>query len=202
MKSVTAAHAAALGAWRTLEVGDRVGGIVFDDTKLDYVSPKRDRRTVQRLLSLISQRNQVLGPGKAEDGNQLFEALKQALQLVTHDFLVVVISDFHGFNDEIMKTMIQISKHNDLICAQVSDPAEAHLPAAKLVLTDGTYQTALGQHKRVRESLKKELGDWQLRLSSQLRRYGIPLIKFNTSDPVSKQLRKVVGGQVRIRKQR
>ena len=62
MKSVTAAHAAALGAWRTLEVGDRVGGIVFDNTTLDYLSPKRDRRTVQRLLSLISSRNRALGP--------------------------------------------------------------------------------------------------------------------------------------------
>jgi len=202
LKSVTAAHAAALGAWRTLDVGDRVGGIVFDDASLDYVSPKRDRRSVQQLLSLISARNLALGPGKERNENQLFEALKQVLQLVTHDFLVVVISDFHDFHDEIMKTMIQISRHNDLICVQVSDPAETDLPEADLVLTDGTYQTALEQQKRVRENLKKELEDWQLRLSSQMRRYGIPLIKFNTNDPVSSQLRIAVGGEVRIRKQR
>src|SRR5215471_17651879 len=31
MKSVTAAQAAALAAWRILNVGDRVGAIVFDD---------------------------------------------------------------------------------------------------------------------------------------------------------------------------
>ena len=32
MKSVTAAEVAALGAWRALSAGDRVGGIVFNET--------------------------------------------------------------------------------------------------------------------------------------------------------------------------
>src|SRR6478736_3151869 len=34
MKSVTAAEAAAIGAWRVLGVGDRVGAVVFDDRGL------------------------------------------------------------------------------------------------------------------------------------------------------------------------
>jgi uncharacterized protein (DUF58 family) len=202
MKSVTAAHAAALGAWRTLEVGDRVGGIVFDDASLDYVSPKRDRRSVQRLLSLIAIRNESLGPEKKEaHGNQLQEALRQAQQLVTHDFLLVIISDFQEFDDEIMKTIIQISRHNDIIAARVVDPAEESLPAAKLVLSDGTYQTALEQQKRIRRSLDKEQSDRQELLALQFRRFGIPLIKFNTTETVSSQLRKTVGGEARIRKQ-
>ena len=41
MKSVTAAQAAAIGAWRILAVGDRVGGIVFND------------RDIAEVLSLI-----------------------------------------------------------------------------------------------------------------------------------------------------
>ena len=42
LKSVVAAHVTSLAAWRTLEVGDRLGGIVFNDQDLEYVPPKRD----------------------------------------------------------------------------------------------------------------------------------------------------------------
>ena len=202
MKSVIAAHLAALGAWRTLEVGDRVGGIVFDDTSLDYVSPKRDRRSAQRLLHLVATRNQALGPKKEEaSGKQLHEALKQVQQLVSHDFLVVLISDFQEFNDEIMKTMIQLSRHNDLIAAQVMDPLEENLPEENLVLSDGILQSALEHQKRIRSRLKKKQMEIQHYFTSQLQRYGVPLIMFDTIDPASTQLRKKVGGEVRIKKQ-
>src|SRR6201991_2800023 len=40
MKSVTAAEAAAIAAWRILGVGDRVGAIVFDDRGLAEFRPR------------------------------------------------------------------------------------------------------------------------------------------------------------------
>jgi uncharacterized protein (DUF58 family) len=201
MKSVTAAHLAALGAWRTLEVGDRVGGIVFDDLNLDYVKPKRDRRSVQRLLHHVVTRNQSLGPQQAEDiGNQLYEALRQAQQLVNHDFLLVLISDFHGFDEEVLKILIQLSRHNDLIAAQVVDPLEEHLPAAKLVISDGRFQTAIENQKRIRSRLKNEQKKRQEYLSTQLQRFGIPFLKFDTLAPAATQLRNIVGGEARIKK--
>ena len=43
MKSVTAAEAAAIGAWRVLGAGDRVGAIVFDDRELTEFRPRRSR---------------------------------------------------------------------------------------------------------------------------------------------------------------
>lgn len=202
LKSVVAAHTAALGAWRTLEVGDRIGGIVFDDQDTDYVSPKRDRRSVQRLLNLVASRNQNLGPEKKETReNQLNAALRQVQQVVTHDFLVFIISDFMDFNHESMKILIGISRHNDLIAAQVLDPMEEELPESNLVLSDGSFQTALEQHKGIRAALKKNTKEQQEFLNSQLKRFGVPLLKFNTVDPVSVQLRNMVGGSARIRKQ-
>ena len=53
LKSVIAAHTAALCAWRVLEVGDRIGGAVFNDEKMDIVRPRRDRGNVQQLLSMM-----------------------------------------------------------------------------------------------------------------------------------------------------
>ncbi|MEN8227807.1 MAG: DUF58 domain-containing protein [Bacteroidota bacterium] len=203
LKSVIAAHATALGAWRTLDVGDRVGGIVFDDTSLAYVTPKRDRRSVQRILHLVAERNQALGPKSAKTNeNQLLEALRQAHQLVTHDYLVVVISDFMGFGDPVMKLLIQLSRHNDIIAARVTDPVEEKLPGANLVLTDGVFRTALDRRKKAYNGLNKKQAETQQHLADQMKRFGIPLLKFNTEEPVSVQLRKMVGGEARIRKMR
>ena len=50
MKSVAAAEAAAIGAWRVLGAGDRVGAIVFDDRELTEFRPRRSRSTVLQIL--------------------------------------------------------------------------------------------------------------------------------------------------------
>src|ERR1044072_5044065 len=50
MKSVTAAEAGAIGAWRILGAGDRVGGIVFNDRDLIEIRPRRSRSTVLQIL--------------------------------------------------------------------------------------------------------------------------------------------------------
>src|SRR5215510_7460259 len=60
MKSVAAAEAAALGAWRTVAVKDRVGGVVFNDTDIVEVRPQRTRSTVMRLLRAIADQNRAL----------------------------------------------------------------------------------------------------------------------------------------------
>src|SRR5215510_13575283 len=49
MKSVTAAEAAALAAWRVLAQQDRVGALVFDDSHIEEVRPHRSRANVMRI---------------------------------------------------------------------------------------------------------------------------------------------------------
>jgi len=203
IKSVVAAHLAALGAWRTLEVSDRVGGIVFGDRELDHVTPKRNRKSVQQLLSLVTDKNQALGPGKeALQENMLERSIRLAEQTTNHDFLVVVISDFQQLNPNILKAMIRISVHNDVIAAQVSDPLEQELPGANLVLSDGIYQTALEYKSRSRDIFQEHRAEKQEQLAVQLHRYGIPLLSFNTGEPASTQLRNVMGGSAGKRRKR
>ena len=54
MKSVTAAHVAALLAWRVFHVGDRVGAVVFNDSQVRRISPHRSRRRVLEVLGVIA----------------------------------------------------------------------------------------------------------------------------------------------------
>ena len=56
MKSVTAAEIAALGAWRVLKQGDRVGGIVFGNEDLTETRPQRSRK---RVLETPAKRRQT-----------------------------------------------------------------------------------------------------------------------------------------------
>src|SRR5262245_31944715 len=62
-KSVTAAEAAALGAWRTIAVKDRVGSVVFNDAEIRSVRPQRTRSTVMRILQCILDMNHALRAG-------------------------------------------------------------------------------------------------------------------------------------------
>ena len=102
MKSVTAAETAALAAWRILGQGDRVGGLVLSDTALDPVPARRSRDAVLRLLALVADRNGALAadaPAVPDAAARLNLALEQAARIVTHDWLVLVVSDFDGADD-------------------------------------------------------------------------------------------------------
>src|SRR5262245_9606701 len=60
MNSVTAAQLAALGAWRVLEQKDRVGALVFNDSKTVEIRPQRSRATVMRILNAVLEYNHAL----------------------------------------------------------------------------------------------------------------------------------------------
>ncbi len=102
MKSVTAAQAAAIAAWRVLGVGDRVGAIVFDDRGLVEFRAQRSRSTVLQILSAIVAKNRALGVGRGivSAPSMLNNALKQAQRRALHDAVVVIVSDFDGADGE------------------------------------------------------------------------------------------------------
>ncbi|QDT02646.1 hypothetical protein K227x_10240 [Rubripirellula lacrimiformis] len=60
MKSVAAAEVAALSAWRAQDGGDRVGGLVFNESGITEVRPQRGRSGVLRLLHQTVQLNHQL----------------------------------------------------------------------------------------------------------------------------------------------
>ena len=98
MKSVAAAELAALGAWRALAQGDRVGGVVFNDQRIDAVRPHRSSTAVMRLIEAIAAQNAVLqadSPARRNSG-QLDAALNVAAESADHDYLVVIASDFEA----------------------------------------------------------------------------------------------------------
>ena len=84
MKSVVAAEAAALAAWRVTSLGDRIGGIVFSENGIDEIRPRARRAAIGPLFDAIVRQNNKLRADdpRASDPSLLNPAISRALRAV------------------------------------------------------------------------------------------------------------------------
>ncbi|MFJ2326528.1 DUF58 domain-containing protein [Pseudomonas sp. NPDC087690] len=196
-KSAVAAELAALAAWMVFHAGDRVGGLVFNDQRIDSIAPLRSRKRVEALLSRIAEQNRALNAGNrdAEDEDQLDKVLQRCLALAGHDHLICIVSDFAGAGERTLQLMRQLSAHNDVIALQVYDPLALKLPTnGRLLVTQGELQVELAIEKR---NVHQPLGDFlsgRLQdVATLLRRSQVPLMMISTAEEAHAQLRAELG---------
>lgn len=197
MKSVTAAEAAALGAWRVLAQQDRVGALVFDDTDITEVRPARSRATVMRILNAVVGRNQALPQATtAANGAMFNRALAQCENLARHDTLVCVISDGFGNDEQSRRHLTRIAEHNDVLFVYVFDPLETDLPAAgPLVFSDGTRQLEVDTSRdKLRRDFREDFTAVRASGRKFLLQRQAPILPLNTCDSVPNQVRNHLGG--------
>lgn len=196
MKSVTAAECAALSAFRILDQGDRVGGIVFGDKTIAEIRPQRSRKALDRFLKAIAEANALL---RADAPNVSPMGLNQVLTAVNRiaprNHLILVYSDFDVIDAQTSRLISGISKHNDLILGFVTDPsADDALPGMKLVISDGELQaeidTADGKtYENLRTMSEGRLGkvlDWK-------RTLGVPILPLSSAQETLSQMRRLMG---------
>ena len=197
MKSVTAAQAAAIGAWRVLGVGDRVGAIVFNDREIVEVKARRSRATVLQILTAIVVQNQALGVGRgiATAPAMLDRALERVQRRAPHDAAVIIISDFDGADDATRKMVGAMTRHNDVIAALVHDPLQSNLPAsASMTVTNGELQIQLDIGRpNVRQDLKAFTQERLQGVFAWTRDFGVPVLPLSASDDTAEQLRHLLG---------
>ena len=197
MKSVTAAEAAAISAWRVLGAGDRVGAIVFDDRGLTEFRPRRSRATVLQILSAIVASNRSLGVGRglSASPSMLNKAMQQARRRALHDAVVIIISDFDGADDETRGMVGAMARHNDVVALLVHDPLQSELPAsASMTVTDGELQIHL---EIGREGVRKSIVEaTQARLKGVFawtQELGVPVLPLSAAEDTAQQLRRLLG---------
>lgn len=159
MKSVVAAEAAALAAWRAVGVRDRVGAVVFSDADIAVVRPQRSRAAVMRTLNAVVERNRRLSadPTLRPNPAMLNAALERASRLATHDALVVLITDAAGADATTSRLVTEIARHNVVVVVFVFDALEADLPTAGgLVVGDGERQMELDAGGGLRRDFARE----------------------------------------------
>jgi uncharacterized protein (DUF58 family) len=196
MKSAVAAEVAALAAWQVLRAGDRLGGVVFDDSRFQRLTPQRSRASVLHFLSLLHKSNAALAAGQRSSAAQLNTILEQMAREASHDALLIYIGDGFGWDahsDELLK---QLSLHNDVIVIHIVDAAERELPALDdFVVSDGELQISVsGTHGELQERFTASHVAHVEGMLRALQRFGLPLITVDTEEDPLRQLLRALGG--------
>jgi uncharacterized protein (DUF58 family) len=201
-KSVIAAEAAALAVWMGFAAGDRVGGVIFDDTTVMRMKPLRSRSRIKTLFGEIARMNRALHGESLQRTNyaQLDKALEGVLHLAGHDYLICVLSDFAGAGERTRQLLRQLSRHNDVVAGMIFDPLGQRMPEHRpLVVSEGRLQVELRiDNERVRLPLASVLEERTARVEKLLRSSGVPLMALSTAEPAIDQVRRLFGQRTRL----
>lgn len=196
MKSVTAAEAAMLCAWRILGSGDRIGGFVFGDNTVDEVKPHRSRNAVIALGDHIARQNAALNAAYSipPSTTALNDVLRRTATIAHHDHLIIVVSDLNGHDATTRNLLLRLSGSNDVICLLVYDPFLLELPSSgDIVVSGGALQAQLPLGQRsIRSSVDnfarergRELRNWQ-------RQLGLPILPISAAEETAPQIRRLL----------
>lgn len=204
MKSVTAAEAAALIAFRVLDQGDRIGGIVFGDETVGELRPRKSRQALDRFLLALERANHALaadGP-VVDSAMPLNQPLASALRIARRNHLVVIISDFDEIDAQTEKLIGTLSRHNDVVLCPVTDPISRDIPeGVKLVVSDGSLQAELDTSShQTKQSLRTFASERLNMLLSWQRRFGVPILPLDAGEDTLAQILRLTGHRASFRK--
>lgn len=198
MKSVAAAEAAALTAWRVLGVGDRIGAVIFNDQQQFVAKPSRSERATLAWFERLVSYNHDLSAcaDKTSQPQALAAALKALAPRLGHDGLVIIVSDFDGWDNACTDAMKLIRRSNDVIATVISDPLERDIGKAnKLVVSDGKHQLEIKTTNSPAQERFK--ADYEQRLDSltdNLKRHAVPILALSTDTDIARQVQRLLGG--------
>lgn len=187
-KLVQAARAAALLAWKTVQGGDRIGGILLGAQHCEELAPARGTvaalRLLKRLVAVASPASSHAGPS-AE-----FTAATDRLQrLVKPGSLVFVLGDFRDLSPRARSTLTLLARHNSLMMIACYDSFETAWPniAEAVQLTAGgrTLELTLGDRGQATDYAARYT-QRQSELARYCRESHIALVPMaSTDDPLS-----------------
>jgi uncharacterized protein (DUF58 family) len=206
MKSVVAAQVAALGAWRVFASGDRVGAVVFNDSDIETIKAHRSRRNVLQILNAVVEMNRALSIDAKIRSNpeMLNRALDGVARIAKHDYLITIISDFDGMDEETTRLMTLMSQHNDMIVVPVFDPLSRRFPErGRLVVSDGELQLELDTEKGWVQQRITDVGDRRMKsIMKWWEELAVPVAPLTTDrDPID-QIQELLGSASRAGRQR
>ena len=160
-KSVQAAHIASLVAWHAKNRGDRLGGIVFNQSEHLELKPRSRKEGVLHYLHALTtlhanqhvqqyqSSSQSNNPQSNDSNNYFSENCARIRQIAKPGSLVYLITDAQQLktNDspqqqDALRHLSQISQHCELVVCLIMDSLEQELPEShvklNVSLTDGS----------------------------------------------------------------
>ena len=178
-KSVVAARAAALLAWRAVAAGDRVGGLVWNGGEMWAIRPQGRQHGVLTLLGCLAGASAAppVAPalGLATPLHSLARSLRPASR-------IVIISDFITLDAEAERHIMALAGSAELLLLQVYDSFEANAPPPGCYeLTDGQRNVSLNlDSSAARSAYAAPFAERRLALEALARRAGATLVPLAT----------------------
>jgi uncharacterized protein (DUF58 family) len=178
-KSVLAARIAAALAWAARDAGDRVGAFVMTGTATMQFPPHRGRSRMLRLIQGLSAATADAGDVESVSLSEQIARLRRVARPGT---LVLVLSDFHDFDDDAEKELARVSMHCDVVCIHIHDVLEAAAPESPgYRISDGERVLALaGFDRRWQREYRRGFEARRGRIESFCRRHGETFISMRT----------------------
>jgi uncharacterized protein (DUF58 family) len=157
-KVVQASQLAALFAWQASSRGDRVGGFIFSEERNLELRPQLGKKGVLQLLrQMVADPVWKRSPHQPFAPQQRLAGTLQRLQRVARPgSLILLLSDFSQWDDEVKKQLALLRRHCELGLVHCFDPLEAELPPV------GSYRLSDGER-----DLTIETGNQTARLQYQ-----------------------------------
>jgi len=188
-KSVNASRAAALLSWAAHHRGDRLGGLIFGDTTHREFKPKLGRRAALRFVHrLVEHPDWIVHKPGETSAQQLAQAMSALRRVVRPGSLVVLLSDFQGFNRAAQSYLSSVARHNEVLALFLNDRIERRLPPpGRYRLVAGDEEMAIDTFTRAaRNDYANAFEQRSHELEVFCQRYGIHLLPLSTEDdPVS-----------------
>ncbi len=191
MKSVSAAHTAALMAFKALEMGDRVGAVVYNNEEVKFFKATSSKNSVVQILTEVERQNHLLQANNTNNAKgNLSKSLKILSSLAKHDDLVVLIGDGRALDEETQKHITRINMHNDVIAVLVYDPMEEKIAqSSSLFFSDGSATVDVdSSDKQFREKYAQRLQGRKEHMQHLSRKNALPVLTLSTAYPVLDQL--------------
>lgn len=199
-KREQAAELASTLAFSASRNNDKVGLALFTQDVEHYIPPRKGRQHILRMIRDIL----LFEPKKR--GTNIAAALEEVNRTLKRKAIVVLISDFlQGPNgllpnpkektsDKVFKALDITNRRHDLVCFELSDPRELHLPElGEIILEDsetGEIVSVDTSNARVRQSYADANQSRMHNFKMALARSNIDLLEVFTNKPFITALRK------------
>lgn len=196
-KSVQAARAAALLAWKAQQSSDRIGGLVFSGDTHFELPPEGGKPAVIRFVKKLVEAAKLPGDSAARsNANSLPKAIARLKRMAKPGSLIFVLSDFRDMTEACESDIAHLARHNDVTLVFVYDPFEAALPDDHVSgrVSDGNseLQITLGRDRANRRYAENFTARAE-RIAKLCRDYRILFSKLATTDDPLGVLQRVLG---------
>jgi len=174
-----AAEITSLLAMAAIRNQDKIGLILFSDRIVKYISPRKGRTAVMRLV------REVLAAEETRERTSVVEAIRFLNNVQKRKAVVFLVSDFQDSGYE--KELRVLARKHDIIACPLSDPCELELPDVGLVeLQDpetGELFLADTSSAQLRRRFAQEAAAEEENLLTFFKRTGIDVLRLSTDKP-------------------